>query len=471
MNRKEKSLKPNIQLNHNLEDLNKKKIALFSLAVSIFLVTVKIGIAYLTNSIGVYSEALNNGLDLVTVLITYLAIRMSVKPADKDHTYGHGKYENFSALLEIIIISILSFFIIFKSVQRLIYRNFELNVSWYIFLILAISIIINIIRVIYIGRAAKKYNSFAFKANFINYAGDVSISIIVIIGLILANTGIYIADPIASIISSVIILAFSFKVSMKTIKNLLDYIPKEVTDKIVSILENISEIESIDSVKIHEVGNIKFINLGICLASNLYLSQVEKIKQKIKDKISENILNSEIIIEIKSSLSDKNISDFVKKIVLDLPNIKDIHNILIYRVGSSIDLSIHLEISSYLKLDKTESLTKIAEEKIKKIINNIRNIYIHIEDKKDIESWYDITQESERLISKIKKEISNYVNPDTCHNFTILKRKGLYNLAFHCRFRRDTDVKKAHVVATNIENKIKENFKNIKEISIHMEPK
>ncbi len=156
MDRKEKSLKPNIHLNHNLEDLNKKKIALYSLVVSIFLVTVKIGIAYLTNSIGVYSEALNNGLDLVTVLITYLAIRMSAKPADKDHTYGHGKYENFSALLEIIIISILSFFIIFKSVQRLIYRNFELNVSWYIFLILAISIFVNIIRVVYIGRAAKK---------------------------------------------------------------------------------------------------------------------------------------------------------------------------------------------------------------------------------------------------------------------------------------------------------------------------
>ena len=89
-----------------LEDSNKRKVAFFSLLVSIFLVVIKVTIAYFTNSIGVFSEALNNGLDIVTVLITYLAIKISIRPADKDHTYGHGKYENLSAFLEISIISI-----------------------------------------------------------------------------------------------------------------------------------------------------------------------------------------------------------------------------------------------------------------------------------------------------------------------------------------------------------------------------
>ncbi|MBM3709556.1 MAG: cation diffusion facilitator family transporter, partial [Actinobacteria bacterium] len=114
-------------ITNNRDKLTKKRIALFSLLVSIFLIAVKIIIAYLTNSLGVYSEVLNNGLDLVLVLITYIAIRASIKPADKDHTYGHGKYENFSALFELTIISLLSFFIIYKSIQRIIYKNFELN--------------------------------------------------------------------------------------------------------------------------------------------------------------------------------------------------------------------------------------------------------------------------------------------------------------------------------------------------------
>ena len=454
-----------------LEDSNKRKVAFFSLLVSIFLVVIKITIAYFTNSIGVFSEALNNGLDIVTVLITYMAIRISIRPADKDHTYGHGKYENLSAFLEISIISALSFFIIYKSIQRIIYRNFVLKLNWYVFLILIISIALNIIRVFYIGRAVRRYNSFAFKADFLNYSSDIISSTIVIVGLLVANAGFYLADPIASIIVSIIVLIFSSRLLIGTVRNLMDYIPKEITDKVLEILKEIREVKSVNKLKIHEVGNIKFINLEICLKNNLYLSQVEKIKEKIKNKIRSNIQGSEIILETKSLPSKDNIEAYVKEIILTQLNVKDIHNIFIYNVDNHIDISIHIELNKYLKLDETEKLTKVAEEKIKEKIGNIRSVYIHIEDSKSGESWNDITEKSEKLISDIKNEISLYVSPETCHNFTILEKEGLCNLAFHCRLKKSLDVKKAHSIITGIEDDIKRKFKNISEISIHVEPK
>ncbi len=454
-----------------LRDSYKKKVALFSLLVSIFLVIIKVAIAYFTNSIGVFSEALNNGLDIVTVLITYMAIRISTRPADKDHTYGHGKYENLSAFLEIIIISALSFFIIYKSIQRIIYRNFVLNLNWYVFLILVISIALNIIRVFYIGRAARRYNSFAFKADFLNYTSDIISSTVVIVGLLVANTGFNLADPIASIIVSIIVLIFSSRLLVSTVRNLMDYIPREVTDKVLEILKEIHEIKSINKLKIHEVGNIKFINLEICLKSNLYLSQVEKIKEKIKNRIRSNIQDSEIILETKSLPSKDNIEAYVKEIILNQLYVKDIHNIFIYNVGNQIDISIHIELSKYLKLEESEKLTKVTEEKIKEKIWNIRSVYIHIEDYRSDENWNDVTGKSERLITKIKKEISLYVNPQTCHNFTILEKEGLYNLAFHCRLEKNLDIKEAHSVITKIEDNIKKKFENISEISIHVEPK
>jgi len=455
----------------NSKGLYMKKIAMFSILVSIFLVIIKVTVAYLTNSIGVFSEALNNGLDLVTVIVTYMVIRISTRPADKDHTYGHGKYENLSAFLEIVIISALSFFIIYESIQRIIYKNIVLNLPWYVFLILIISIFLNIIRVFYVGRAAKKYNSFAFKANFLNYSTDILSSTIVIIGLFMANAGIYIADPIASIIVSIIILTFSLRLSIRIVGNLLDYIPKEVTNKIMGILKKIPEIKSVDKLKIHEVGNIKFINLEICLKSNLYSSQVENIKDKIKNKISSGVPGSEIILETKSPATEDNIEARVKEIILNQPHVKGIHNIYIYNVDNYIDISIHLELNRYLKLEKTEELTKVTENKIKEKIENIRSVYIHIEDARSEENWKDITKESEKLISNIKKKISSYVNPETCHNFTILRKEGSYNLAFHCRLKKSLDVKKAHLIVTKIEDDIKKKFENISEISIHVEPR
>lgn len=463
-------------MNRNIGPINSKasymkKIAMFSILVSIFLVIVKVAVACFTNSMGVFSEALNNGLDLVTVIVTYMAIRVSTRPADKDHTYGHGKYENLSAFLEIIIISALSFFIIYKSIQRIIYKNFLLNLNWYVFLILIISIVLNVIRVFYIGRAAIRYNSFAFKADFLNYSSDIISSTIVIVGLLIANAGFYLADPIASIIISIIVLTFSSRLLISTVRNLMDYIPKEITDKVTGVLKEISEIETVNKLKIHEVGNIKFINLEICLKSNLYLSQVERIKEKIKNKISGKITDSEIILETKSLSSKDNIEAYVKEIILNQLYVKNIHNISIYNVNDYIDISIHIELNKYLKLEETEKFTKITEDKIKEKIGNIRSVYIHIEDARIGEDWNDITKESEKLISNIKKEISLHVNPETCHNFTILEKEGSYNLAFHCRLKKSLDVKKAHSIVTKIEDDIKKKFENISEISIHVEPK
>jgi cation diffusion facilitator family transporter len=448
-----------------------KRIAVFSLIISIFLVAIKIAVSYFTNSIGVFSEALNNGLDIVTALITYLAVRMSLRPADKDHTYGHGKYENLSAFIEIIIISALSFFIIYKSVLRIIYRNIELKLNTYVFIILVLAIFINLIRVFFLGRTAMKYNSFALRAEFINYSSDILSSIIVIAGLYLADIGIYIADPIASIIVALIVLTFSIRLSIRVIRNLLDYIPKEITDRITGILGEIKEIESINKLKIHEVGNTKFVNMEIFVGSNLYLSQVEKLKKKVKRKILEKVPDSEIIIETRLIEIKSDIEEKIREIVTSNKNIKDVHNIFIYNIKNSVYVTLHVRLDENLSLENADKLTNTIEKRIKDKINKIRRVYIHIEDFTCSEHWNDVTDESDGLIDSVKREISSYVDPETCHNFTVLKKGELYNLAFHCRLKKNVSVKKAHSVITKIENDIKKKFNDICSISIHVEPR
>ncbi|MHB1377898.1 MAG: cation diffusion facilitator family transporter, partial [Candidatus Humimicrobiaceae bacterium] len=338
----------------NASELAKRKLSVFSLATSIFLVIIKTIVAYTSNSLGVYSEALNNSLDIVTVLITFLAIRVSIKPADKDHPYGHGKYENFSAFLETIIIGLLSVYIIYKSIARIVSKNYSLNINIYVFIVLVFSIFINIIRVIYIRNIALKYNSPVFKADFINYSGDILSSVIVIGGLIFAKYGLNIADPIASIIISLIILFFSGRLALKTVKDLLGYIPAKLTDIIESILNNFEEIQKIDQIRIQEVGNIKFINIQLSLKSSLHLSQVEQIKEKIKNKLSGELADSEIFIETKSSLYDSNLNDLIKEIILNETRVKDIHNVLIGNIEGKLNITIHLEMEKELKLIEAE---------------------------------------------------------------------------------------------------------------------
>ena len=450
--------------------MGKKQVALFSLIITILLVIVKIIVAYLSNSISVFSEALNNGLDLVTVLITFLAIRISTRPPDKDHTYGHGKYENLSALFQLVIISLLCFFVIYKSIQRIILRDFELMLNNYVFIVLIGSILVNMIRVYFVGNVAKKYNSYAFKAEFLNYLSDIISSLIVVIGLFIARAGFYLADPIASIIISILILVFGVRMAIKVIKNFLDYIPREVTEKVHEVLEEIPEIKSVDRILIHEVGNIKFVNLEISVDDNIYLSQLENLKEKIAGEIIKNLPNSQIMVAAKSSFSEDNVDCKVKEILFNQADVKDIHNIFIYNVGDKIDISVHVELSKSLNLAESEKLTALTEDLILEKITYARNIYIHIEDAKGNESWNDITGRSEDLINRIKKEISAHVLPESCHNFTILERNGNYSVAFHCRLDKNMEVESAHSIITKIENRIKQISGNIGEVLVHVEP-
>jgi len=180
---------------------------------------------------------------------------------------------------------------------------------------------------------------------------------------------------------------------------------------------------------------------------------------------------SEIILETKFMQTELDIEENIKKIVMDNENIRDVHNIFIYNVKNSIDATLHIELDEDLSLENAEKLTKIVEKRIKDKINNISRVYIHIEDFRSSEYWNDVTGESEDLISRIKSEISPYVDPETCHNFTILEKDKLCNLAFHCRLKKSMSVKKAHFVITRIEDAIKKKFNNICGISIHVEPR
>jgi divalent metal cation (Fe/Co/Zn/Cd) transporter len=127
-------------------------------------------------------------------------------------------------------------------------------------------------------------------------------------------------------------------------------------------------------------------------------------------------------------------------------------------------------LSKSLNLVESEELTAKAEKRIKQEIQYIRNVYIHIEDKKSDENWNDITKESEKLIKKIEKQISDYIIKDSCHNFTILERKGYYNISLHCRLDRNMEIDSAHSVITALENNIKSISSNISEVIVHVEP-
>src|SRR6516165_11551042 len=129
-----------------LETREKRRAALVSVGSALLLVSLKAFLVIRTGSLGVLSEALHSGLDLIAAIITFLSVRMSDQPADERHPYGHGKFENFSAFIETGLLALTAVYIIYEAFQRLFFHAVHIQPSLIAILILLVALAIDMTR-------------------------------------------------------------------------------------------------------------------------------------------------------------------------------------------------------------------------------------------------------------------------------------------------------------------------------------
>ncbi len=278
----------------------KKKIAFTSVAAAVFLVTFKLIIGILTGSLGILSEALHSGLDLVAALITLFAVRFADLPADEEHHYGHGKIENYSALIETFLLLITCFWIIYEAISRLISTEVKIEVTIWSFVVIITSIIIDITRSRALYKVAKKYNSQALEADALHFSTDIWSSTVVLIGLgCVALFDFHFADPIAALLVAIIVLGVSYRLGKRSFDALMDRAPKELTEELKKIISGIEEVKKYHELKVRESGPYKFVEFNIHVERNLSISDAHEISHIVENAITKKIKNIQVTIHIE----------------------------------------------------------------------------------------------------------------------------------------------------------------------------
>src|SRR5271155_2484975 len=167
----------------------KKRAALLSIGSAGILLCLKTFLVATTGSLGVLSEALHSGLDLVAAVITFLSVRVSDEPADERHPYGHGKFENFSAFIETGLLVVTALYIIYEAFSRLFFHSVHIQPSLLAILILLVALSIDITRSRSLNAVAKKHASEALEADALHFSTDVWSTIVVIVGIALVWAG------------------------------------------------------------------------------------------------------------------------------------------------------------------------------------------------------------------------------------------------------------------------------------------
>lgn len=274
----------------------KKNVAMSSIIAAVFITTAKIIVGVLTGSLGILSEALHSALDLVAAIITYFAVHIADQPADQSHHYGHGKVESLSALIETVLLVITCAWIIYEAINRLVTGNVHIQVTFWSYAVIILSIVIDFSRSRALMRVAKKHNSQALEADALHFSTDIWSSLVVLLGLICAQIGWHRADSIAALSVALIVLGVSYRLGKKAVDTLLDKAPDELIPIIKNILKECPEVLSYHSLRIRQSGADTFIELSIHFAPNLHISKVHTITENIEYRICSHVKRCSIHI-------------------------------------------------------------------------------------------------------------------------------------------------------------------------------
>ena len=275
----------------------KNDVALSSVIAAIFLTAFKFIVGILTGSLGILSEALHSLLDLVAAIITFFSVRMSDKPADEKHNFGHGKVENLSALIQTILLLATCFWIFYEAIIRLIFNEEDINVTIWSYIVVISSIIIDYSRSHALFRVAKKHNSQALEADALHFSTDIWSSVAVLVGLICVDFFDFpAADAIAALIVACIVLYVCYNLGKKAIDVLLDKAPAQTVESVIEVLKEHSEIEEFHNLKVRNAGADTFISFNIHLNPNTNFVEVHQFCCHLENDIMQKIPFSQVFI-------------------------------------------------------------------------------------------------------------------------------------------------------------------------------
>ncbi len=282
----------------------KRAAAMSSVVAAVFLTGFKIVVGLMTGSLGILSEAAHSGLDLVAALITFLAVRLSDKPADEQHPYAHGKIENFSALIETLLLLATSGWIIYEAIQRLFFKEAELELSIWAFVVMGLSIVIDFTRSRILYRAARKHNSQALEADALHFSTDIWSSSVVIVGLIAVFISEQVpslaflakADAIAALVVALIVIWVSLQLGKRTVDALIDTSPAGLAAQVKTAIEPIPGVIECHRVRVRPSGPHLFVDVHAVMDGQMTLEEAHRLISQIEDAVRRVAPRADVVV-------------------------------------------------------------------------------------------------------------------------------------------------------------------------------
>lgn len=458
-------------------DREKRLVTLSSVLAAVFLTSMKLVVGLATGSLGILSEAAHSGLDLVAAAVTFFAVRVSGRPPDREHTYGHGKIENLSALFETLLLLVTCIWIIYEATRRLFFGSGgEVKATAWSFVIMAISIVVDFSRSRVLLKAAKKYHSQALEADAIHFSTDIWSSSVVIAGLALVALAERLgigwmakADAVAAMGVAGIVMYISIQLGSRTIAGLLDAVPPRLRDDVAHAV-HVPGVLEVKKVRVRRSGPEAFADVELTVSRDTTFEEADEIAGSAEEAVRAVLPGADVMVHVVPvRASNEDVLATVR--VLAARHGVGVHGIRLYDVMGNHSMDLHLEVNNKLSVQEAHTVASEFERALRQALPGIIRVTTHIEPAGETPGVRAATQADATRVIAVLKALPEETGIDfSPHDVRVDRLAGQLMVSFHVRFDPSESINDAHSQTEQIEQALRSRLPELARITIHVEP-
>jgi cation diffusion facilitator family transporter len=449
----------------------RQRTALASIAAAVALVLLKLVTGLVTGSLGLVSAGVESSGDVVAAVTTLLALRLARRPPDEEHQYGHMRIENVAALVEAAILIGGGAFVVHQAHARLVAGGeHELHASWYVFLVLAVAILVDVSRTLTSLRTARRYRSAALRSNAFHFGADLVGTVAVLVGLLFVRAGYASADAIAALFVSALIFLAAGRLLLENLRSLIDTAPPAELAAARAAVEGLAPEVELRRLRLREAAGSYFADVVVGIPATAALAEGHTVADRVEEAIGRAVPGADVIVHVEPNTEGQSLTEHVLAAALSVPGVREAHNVTVLETTEGYQVALHLKLPAEMALAAAREVAARVEAEIVREVPGIASVWTHFEPLEQPFRAQPVGPADRQRLGQVVAEVvavSGEVELREMRFAAIDDRfVGLIKLAIS----EAADVAEAHRVASVIEERVRDRLPEIRDLIIETEP-
>ncbi|HEV3478922.1 MAG TPA: cation diffusion facilitator family transporter [Gaiellaceae bacterium] len=443
-----------------------RRTALVSVLAALVLIGLKLGAGLASGSLGLVSEAVHSGTDLVAALLTFFALGVAGRPPDPGHPYGHGKAEHLAALAEAAILVIASLFISYRALAILVGdAESGVEATWYAFLVVAVVIVIDASRTAVSLRSSREYDSPALQANALHFGSDLAGSTAVLLGLLFVAGGYPGADSLAALFVAVLVLLAAARLMRSNVDVLMDRSPPDADAAAREAIAAVDPPVELRRLRLRRSAGRHFADVVIGVPPGAAVGQGHAAADQVERAVQEALPESDVVVHVEPG-AEEELRERVHAAALAVPRVREVHNVRLVTVDGGVEVGLHLKLPGELSLENAHAVASQVEDAISGALPEVVAVRTHLEPLRETAAGQRTAPPDEQQILSIVRDLTG----EPPREVRLVRTDEGLLVFVTLRVAAERTLADAHTLASDVEKLIRQRLPEIADVVVHTEP-